>query len=272
MRHLVKEGLGLESRVIVQRPLLTNDAQEMRKERCQKLINNLKANQPLQVRIFSDEKIFTVDVAINRRNSRYLTDLRVADVDPDVRISPKSKAPLKQMVLGVIGNDGQKCPIIFVSAGERVNADVYQDLFQKHVIPWIKRTYPDGYYVFEQDSAPAHTAQTTQQFLRETMAEFWTPADWPPYSPDLNSLDFLVWRVVQEKVQATPYTSLAALRQSITRQWNRMSPAYVRRTCRSFCRNLEACRGEKWRLYKIDRSSKDQDTPISPFQGYQKLP
>jgi hypothetical protein len=108
MRYLVKEDLGLESHVIVQRPLLTTDAQETRKERCQKLINKLKASQPRQVRIFSEEKIFTVDVAVNHRNSRYLTDLPVADIDPDVRISPKSKAPLKQMVLRVIGSDGQK--------------------------------------------------------------------------------------------------------------------------------------------------------------------
>jgi hypothetical protein len=240
MRRLVKEDLGLESRVIVQRPLLTTAAQEMRKERCQKLLNKLKASQPRQVRIFSDEKMFNVDVAVNRRNSRYLTDLPVADVDPDVRISPKSKAPLKQMVLGVIGSDGQKCPIVFVSAGERVNADVYQGLLRKHVVPWIKRTYPDGNYVFQQDSAPAHTARTTQEFLTETMAEFWTPADWPPYSPDLNPLDFSVWSVLQQKVQATPHTSLAALRRSITREWNRMSPAYVRRTCRSFRRRLES--------------------------------
>jgi hypothetical protein len=28
------------------------------------------------------------------------------------------------------------------------------------------------------------------------MAEFWTPADWPPYSLDLNPLDFSVWSVL----------------------------------------------------------------------------
>jgi hypothetical protein len=93
-RLLVTEDLGLESRLIVQQLLLTPDAQETRKERCQKLINKLKASQPHQVRIFSDEKIFTVDMAVNRR---YLMYLPVADVDPDVRISPKSKAPLKQV-------------------------------------------------------------------------------------------------------------------------------------------------------------------------------
>jgi hypothetical protein len=35
MRHLVKEDLGLESRVIAKRPLLTPDTQETIKERCQ---------------------------------------------------------------------------------------------------------------------------------------------------------------------------------------------------------------------------------------------
>jgi hypothetical protein len=89
--------------MVVQQPLLNPDAQETRKERCQKkLTNKLKASQTHQVRIISAEKICTVAVAINRRNSRYLTDLPVANVAPGVRISPKSKAPLKQMVLGVI--------------------------------------------------------------------------------------------------------------------------------------------------------------------------
>jgi hypothetical protein len=52
MRHLVKEDLRLDSRVIIQRLLLTTDAQETRKERFQKLINKLKASQPHQVWIF----------------------------------------------------------------------------------------------------------------------------------------------------------------------------------------------------------------------------
>jgi hypothetical protein len=46
MRNLVKEDMGMESRLIVQRLLLTPDTQEMRKERCQKLLNKVKASQP----------------------------------------------------------------------------------------------------------------------------------------------------------------------------------------------------------------------------------
>ncbi len=88
--------------------------------------------------------------------------------------------------------------IIFIGAGERVNAVIYQDLLGQHVVPWIQRMYPDGNYFFQQDSVPAHTAHTTQQFLREAVAEFWTPADWPPNSLDLNLLDFSIWSVLQE--------------------------------------------------------------------------
>jgi hypothetical protein len=44
MRNLVKDDLGMESHVIVQRLLLTPNSQEMKKERCRKLLNQLKAS------------------------------------------------------------------------------------------------------------------------------------------------------------------------------------------------------------------------------------
>jgi hypothetical protein len=40
-----------------------------------------------------------------------------------------------------------------------------------------------------------HTAKTTLQLLME----FWNPADWMPYSPHLNLLDFCIWCVLQVK-------------------------------------------------------------------------
>jgi hypothetical protein len=90
----------------------------MKKERWQKLLNKLKASQPHQVHIFVNEKIFTKDVLVNRHNSHYLTDLPVANMDPIICISSKSKALLKQMVLGMVGSNGQKCLIVLVGAGE----------------------------------------------------------------------------------------------------------------------------------------------------------
>ncbi len=86
------------------------------------------------------------------------------------------------------------------------------------------------------DSAPACTAETTQWLL----AEFRFLANWPLYSPDLNSLDFSILCVLQAKVQATPHSNLAALCPSIAMKWDRLVVVYVRKTWPSF-----RCRYEK---------------------------
>ncbi len=76
----------------------------------------------------------------------------------------------------------------------------------------------------------APTNRITQQFL----AEFWTPADWPPYSLDLNLLNFSIWRVLQVKVQAMPNSILAALGLSIAVEWDQLTAKYICKDCHLF--------------------------------------
>jgi hypothetical protein len=47
------------------------------------------------------------------------------------------------------------------------------------------------------------------------VAEFWFSVDWPPYWPNLNSLDFSTSSVLRPKGQATHHANLAALRPSV---------------------------------------------------------
>jgi transposase-like protein len=239
MKRIVNEDLGMASRVIQEKPVLTIDAREKRCERAKQLIDRLRKKDSGKVRIFSDEKLFVSDVLVNRRNSRYLTDLPVTEVDESVRICPFSKAPAKVMVLGVIASDGKKCPIIFVLDSEKVTADSYQALLRRHVMPWLSAKFPEGNYVFQQDGAPAHTANSTQTFLAKNMAAHWWKEVWPPYSPDLNPLDYGIWGVLQTKVNATAHENTDSLRRTIRREWKCLSEAMVRQTCRAFRPPLE---------------------------------
>jgi transposase len=66
MRRLVKQDLGLESKIVQLRPLLTPPVKEKRAERAAKFLSRLKNEDKGKVRVFSDEKIFTADVAVNR--------------------------------------------------------------------------------------------------------------------------------------------------------------------------------------------------------------
>jgi hypothetical protein len=78
MRSLLKGDSGMENHFTVQQQILSSNAQEMRKERCCKFLSKVKDCEPNQVWIFSDEKIFTGDIAISHRKSCYFTDLPVA--------------------------------------------------------------------------------------------------------------------------------------------------------------------------------------------------
>jgi hypothetical protein len=106
----------------------------MRKQRCCDLLNKLKAYQPIQVWTYL---IITSlpGHGHNPHNSHYLTDLPVADVDPSIRISPFSKTLLMQMVLGVVGSDDQKCPIIslvLANKSTQIISKTFSDRMRSH--------------------------------------------------------------------------------------------------------------------------------------------
>jgi hypothetical protein len=92
------------------------------------------------VRIFSDKKIFTVNQVYNRRNDRTLVNQ-----GESAATVLKTKHPASIIVLGIVASDGKKCLSIFVPAGIKVN---YLRLLREFFLPWVKRSYPKGNYVF----------------------------------------------------------------------------------------------------------------------------
>ncbi len=55
-------------------------------------------------------------------------------------------------------------------------------------------------------------------------------ADWPPFSPNLNPLDFETRHVLQAKAQATPHSNLTALRPSIAAEFERKAVVCIHNT------------------------------------------
>jgi hypothetical protein len=108
IKRILNDDLGMVSRIVQEKPILTIDNREKCRERARKLLLRLKKEDAGKVHIFSDEKLFVADALVNQRNSRYLTDLPVTEVDESVRISPFSKVPAQLMVLGVVASDGKK--------------------------------------------------------------------------------------------------------------------------------------------------------------------
>jgi transposase len=238
MRKVIKEDLGMRSRAVVARHFVSATQQVSRAERARSLLNWLKSHGGL-VHVFSDEKLFTIDAVLNRRNDRCIVSGPVSDIPSDIRVAQHRKHPASIMVLGIITSDGQKCPPIFVEAGARINAATYQELLRTRVLPWLQQLYPGGDYVFQQDGAPAHSARTTQKFLADNFANFWDKDIWPPSSPDLNPLDFYFWARVEREACRVQHWNLADLRASICKAWEKIPNEEVARAVQTFRRRLQ---------------------------------
>jgi len=75
----------------------------------------------------------------------------------------------------------------------------------------VMRRIAEDVFVFQQDSAPAHRARETVQFLQQQIPGFISPDLWPPNSPDLNPVDYRIWGLMQERVYKTAVPDVSQL-------------------------------------------------------------
>jgi len=77
----------------------------------------------------------------------------------------------------------------FIDEKAKVNAKYYVESLLRSLVADYNKLLPGG-FIFQQDGAPAHTAQLTQTWTAANCPEFISKDEWPPNSPDLNPLDF----------------------------------------------------------------------------------
>jgi hypothetical protein len=81
---------------------------------------------------FSDEKNFTQDQKVNRKNNRWLCS------DPtEVPIVMSTKFPANVMVLGVVSNKSDVMPPHIFAKGLKINTDEYLKVMEDVVKPWM---------------------------------------------------------------------------------------------------------------------------------------
>lgn len=86
VRRVVQENLKYKSYVLKVRQMLSETAKAKKLARYNSLVCSLKYTAAGSMRFFSDEKIFTVDAKMNRRNDRRLV-YNLEDVPVVVRKS-----------------------------------------------------------------------------------------------------------------------------------------------------------------------------------------
>src|SRR6218665_2096176 len=77
------------------------------------------------------------------------------------------------------------------------------------------------FFIFWQDSAPAHRAKNTIALLRRETPSFIGLELWPANSPDLNPVDHRIWGQIglQERVYQTAIRNIYELKERLIVVW-----------------------------------------------------
>jgi len=95
---------------------------------------------------------------------------------------------------------------------------VYQeDVLQGMVKPLNTTLFNCQKWVFQQDSAPAHKAKMTQEWLRRHVPAFIIAEVWPSENPDLNPRDYKLWAVLEDMACQKRHNNLDSRKRSLVK-------------------------------------------------------
>lgn len=134
------------------------------------LYSKLRRDRWKQV-ITSDEAWVYLTNCGGKRKIQYITREETRTVCEPYSTSSHPKGVM--VWLGISAN-GPTRPI-FVEPGTKINAQYYIKSVLKPFIKEAGKLYPDGNFFFHQDSAPAHTARVTLQFLERNKIKYIQP-------------------------------------------------------------------------------------------------
>jgi transposase len=196
----------VHARKPVRKPLLTEKARTKRLAWCKKYKEWTVDMWKLVT--FSDETMF-----LQFSNPQQFVRRASGSSAYDSRFTTKTvKHAPSVMVWGSFSATG-RCGLYFLPKNQTMTAAVYTEMLEsKHQAGCLMG---HGTTVFQQDSAPCHTAKRSMKWFRDHNIQV---LDWPGNSPDLNPIENL-WVNMKRKVNTGDIQNMHQLHQRIQEAW-----------------------------------------------------
>ena len=201
----------------------------MRAEKCRKLLQDI-AEHTLPNVVFTDEKKFDIQQAVNPKNDRVWTSSSTTEE----RIVTRRQNPQSVMVWAVV-TAAERSPLLFVPMGVKLNSERYvSDILEGCLLPWAKQHFKDERWTLQQDSVPSHGSKFTQSWILRKIPSFINKEDWPVQSLDLNPLDYSIWSILKKRVCSTLHQTLESLKAKLMKEWDAIPQKTLHAACNSF--------------------------------------
>uniref|UniRef100_A0A0K2TK09 Tc1-like transposase DDE domain-containing protein n=1 Tax=Lepeophtheirus salmonis TaxID=72036 RepID=A0A0K2TK09_LEPSM len=136
------------------------------------------------------------------------------------------------------GVQQQEDASLFFKNGKKIGQEAYYMVLRFTILPWLKATYSEDNYIWNQDGAPSHTSAQFQKFCADNVAEFWPKDMWQSSSPDLNPLDFAALSTLEKETNWTFHPNVDSLKATIVKEWNNLSEKFITNWCKTFRRRV----------------------------------
>lgn len=191
---------------------------------------------------FTDEKLFTVAAPKNSQNDRLYVPTGTLKKQVSAARLLKTRSTFTKSVMVSVGVSSLGATeLIFIDPGVKIDGAYYRDvLLSQQLLPAI-RALSGEFFIFQQDSAPAHRAYDTVEMLRLNTPAFIPPTLWPPNSPDLNPVDYKIWGILQERVYRTRIRDVDHLKERLVEEWTQFDQKIIDGSINQWRKRLRAC-------------------------------
>jgi len=197
---------------------LTQSNRAVRLQRAKKLLQ-MFPDDKVDFIWFTDNKVFKVSSTRNPQNDRLYVPAAAAGIKKKQVAAERllrTRTTFSRSVMVSVGVSKLGfTDLIFVDPGVKVNGSYYRDVLLSQKLLPVMREVSGEFFIFQQDSAPAHRARDTVRFLEQTTPAFISPDLWPPNSPDLNPVDYKIWGIVQQRVYQSRVHDVDQLKQRL---------------------------------------------------------
>jgi inhibitor of nuclear factor kappa-B kinase subunit alpha len=192
---------------------------------------------------FTDEKLFTVTSPVNLQNDRLYAPAGTKKKELPAERCLRVRSNFSQSVMVSVAVSALGCTdLVFIEPGVKINGAYYRDvLLSQYLLPAIRELSGNDFFIFQQDSAPAHRARETVELLTREAPDFISPLLWPPNSPDLNPVDYKIWGVLQERVYKTRIRDAAHLRERLLEEWSKFDQRIIDGAVQQWRHRLQEC-------------------------------
>ena len=214
--------------------LLTPALKKMRQTRAKSLLQWHAKNRHENL-LFTDKKIFTIEEQYNKI---------YAQKSLEVHSERAGGHHTSYVMVGWGMSHWGVTPLHFCEKGVKTGAQVYQeDVLQGAVKPVNMTVFNGQKWVFQQDSVPAHKANTTQEWLQRNVPALISSEDWPSGRSNLNPLDYNLWAVLENMACCKCHNSLDNLKRSLVKAVAEIPLETVRAAIAEWPEHLKACIG-----------------------------